>query len=72
MTGWNCFRCGHEVVWSSDFMKSECGYAEDYDDPNDGLVSYFTCPYCGTRYELVEPDEEEKSDYPYYKESDKK
>ena len=49
-----CFYCGHEVIWNSDFNADECGY--DDEDYKDRIVTFYTCPFCGTEYEVVQPD----------------
>ena len=62
-----CPRCGNHIVWSGDFMRSEvwCDtevldengkpvHDEWGCDPDDSLVSYVTCPYCGASVEIVE------------------
>ena len=63
-----CPKCGHHIVWGSDFMRSEVwGDTETLDeegnpivdeygmDVDDSLVSYVSCPYCGAYIEIVEP-----------------
>ena len=62
-----CPECGHHIVWSGDFMRSEVwGDTEKLDengkpivdeyglDVDDALVSYVSCPYCGAYIEIVE------------------
>ena len=62
-----CPECGHHIIWSGDFMRSEVwGDTETFDeegnkkvdewglDPDDALVSYVSCPYCGAYIEIVE------------------
>ena len=62
-----CFQCGHELVWQSDYMKSEVGYIDSNNEEDDGVVSCYDCPNCGTHYEVIEPDKEEKDELDYYK-----
>ena len=62
-----CPVCGHHIIWSGDFMRSEVwGDTETFDengekivdewgcDVDDSLVSYVSCPFCGSYIEIVE------------------
>ena len=51
----NCWFCGCEMIWGSDFM------FEDYGMEGDGIVSSLSCPNCGATaefYEGIENDED--------------
>ena len=41
-----CFECGSELHWQSDFD------FEDYGREGEGIVSNWVCPKCGTEYEV--------------------
>ena len=44
-----CFFCNTEVIWQSDFDAEELGREEE------GIVSFYTCPECGSEYEVFQP-----------------
>ena len=51
-----CPLCGHYVVWSGDFMRSEV--LGDCDDEHDSLAAEVVCPNCGAEITIVDPMEE--------------
>ena len=68
----HCPKCGNHVVWSGDFMRSEvwCDTEvldengkpihDEYGcDPDDALVTYVMCPYCGASIEIVDAKQSE-------------
>lgn len=65
-----CFRCGANLIWSSDFMRSEVW--GDVDENNweedDSLATYCTCPHCGAMIEIVDVKYKDEMKYPYYQE----
>lgn len=76
-----CPECGHHIIWSGDFMRSEVwGDTETLDekgnpivdeygcDVDDSLVAYVSCPYCGAYIEIVDakPSELEKIAHQLY------
>ena len=44
-----CFNCGREMIWQSDFD------FEDYGMDGAGIVSVYHCPHCGTDIECFVP-----------------
>lgn len=69
-----CPECGHHIIWSGDFMRSEVwGDVDGETDEwgcfkDDSLAPNVTCPYCGTSIEVVYPKPSEEKDYPAYNE----
>lgn len=54
-----CIRCNHELeLLSSD--------DEMYDLVEEGEAKCYVCPYCGARYDVGIPDDDEKERYHYY------
>lgn len=51
-----CFQCGHELIWDSDYMQSDIGMVAE--DEDDAIVQCYTCPECGTSYEVYYPKDE--------------
>lgn len=43
-----CFNCGSELIWQSDWMESELeGYEpNEVDEDDDRVVNYLWCPNC--------------------------
>lgn len=58
-----CFRCGHEVIWDSTEMA--CNVYDDTYRPTDfAEINFYHCPHCGVSYEVCDPPEDERKDYP--------
>jgi transcription elongation factor Elf1 len=47
-----CWFCGGELVWQSDFCKTDYGYEEE------GIVAELECSNCGAYATFVTKDEE--------------
>lgn len=52
----NCWFCGEEMIWGSDFS------FEDYCLEGEGIVASFSCPRCGAAAEFYSRIEEEEND----------
>ena len=58
--GGKCPICGHYVVWSADYMRSEIlGECDMDDDDDDSIVGCCTCPHCGSSIEIIYPSQSE-------------
>lgn len=55
-----CIRCDHELE-----LLTGDEYDEIYDEEG---VKYYVCPYCGARYDISIPDDDEKENYHLYNE----
>lgn len=45
-----CPKCGHEMIWQSDYMLSDL-----YEDcKTDGVVAVYDCPNCEHQEEYIE------------------
>ena len=66
-----CWRCDHELICSGNFMASECGFSDSEED-KDAIVTDYSCPHCGTYYQVVDTPESEKEYYKYWNEYWKK
>ena len=62
-----CYVCGSPLTWNSDFMKSEI-YGEELNDDDDAIVRNLSCGHCGASYEVCETSENDKKNYPFWKE----
>ena len=64
----HCTNCGHEVSMSSNFMLSD--YDDTITDENDDKMNFVLnqCPYCGMYETRWDVSENEKKNYPYWKE----
>ena len=40
---------------------------EELSEDDDAMVTYAHCPYCGAKYELTDVSENEKKNYPYWR-----
>jgi len=60
-----CWRCGHELICSSNFMLSDWGY-DSLDEDDDALITEYSCPNCGAQYSVIDTPENEKKNYPYW------
>lgn len=49
----NCWFCGAEMIWGSDFDFSDFGYE------GDGIVAVLSCPCCGATAEFMSGSDEE-------------
>lgn len=58
----SCPRCHGELIWMSDFMRSEVEGDEEVELDDDALVSYFQCKDCKTMVEVVDPWPDEEGD----------
>jgi len=56
-----CHRCGHELEVVDKYEMNEDG---------GGIYYRFCCPNCGAIYEVDEPDDEEKTNYDFWKDPD--
>lgn len=55
-----CVRCFHDL---------EVEEVIDFDDEIGNVTNLF-CPYCGARYEVTEPKEEDKKNYDFYRDGE--
>lgn|GEM_PF-4758806 len=55
----SCLKCGGELVWDRAEMAADV-YA-DYEGDEVAIVDFYHCLRCGCSYELVDPNEEERS-----------
>lgn len=55
-----CHRCGHQL---------EVKDVQNFDEER-GQYTFLHCPHCGADYEIDEPLDEEKKDYPFWKDED--
>lgn len=53
--GWSCFYCGHDLIWSNDFMCDEVNFCTC----EKGIVSYWSCSECNTEYQITKDCEGE-------------
>ena len=55
-----CPRCFGELIWQSDFMRSEVEGVDDIESDDDSLVTYYQCKDCHSMVEVVDawPNEE--------------
>lgn len=67
-----CIHCGGNLVWGSDFMRSDFN-ADLADTDKDSLVRTLTCGHCGCGVEVTEPSEFEikNSTYKYWQDNKK-
>lgn len=49
-----CPRCHGELIWSSDFMRSEIEGDDNIELDDDSLVTYYTCKDCNCMVEVVD------------------
>ena len=55
---YQCFYCGAQCIWESDFSGEEFGYDDIEQDggtiipPDEQIVSLWHCPNCGAEYEI--------------------
>ena len=49
-----CPRCNGELIWQSDFMRSEIEGNDDVELDDDSLVTYFQCKDCHCMIEVVD------------------
>ena len=54
---YRCFACGGELIWSSDFMKSEI---DGCDESDDTVVNVLHCKDCGATVEVYHNNEKEE------------
>ena len=66
----HCTNCGHHVSMSNNFMLSD--YDDSITDDNDDKMNFVLnqCPYCGMMEVRWDTAENEKKDYPYWKEEE--
>lgn len=67
MLGYNCFRCGHELILLGNHMLSEAEGDDTMNADDDAMITTAQCPYCGAFYEVMETPESEKENYAYFK-----
>lgn len=61
-----CFECGGTLIWGGDFMRSDLD--EDLPEEDDAIFRNLGCSECGISYNVYEPTENEKKNYPFWKE----
>lgn len=49
----NCWFCGHEMIWNSDFSYEDYGYE------GEGTIAVLNCPNCNATAEFSVRDDEE-------------
>lgn len=59
-----CWRCGHELICSGNFMISD--YGDDLNEDDDAIITNYFCSNCGASYEVTDTPENEKKHYPYW------
>lgn len=71
-----CLNCGHEIIWGSDFMRSEIeGWDYDEDDQpkdekltedDDTVINFCHCPNCNAEIEFwhLSPNEAREHTFP--------
>lgn len=59
-----CMRCHHELIISGNAMLSDLELADSQED--DAIITYMSCPFCGTQYEITDTPESERQKYPYW------
>jgi len=58
----DCFNCGHQLIWQSDFMLSELD-GIDYDEDDDRVVNILYCPNCHSDVWVMHPSENMTKEY---------
>lgn len=43
-----CEKCSNKLIWGNDFDAEDCGYEFE------GIVSFYSCSYCDTLYEIID------------------
>ena len=61
-----CWRCGKELICSGNFMLRDWE-GENMDENDDAMITDYTCPYCGASYSVTDTPNNEKKNYPYFK-----
>lgn len=57
-----CPRCHGQLIWMSDFMRSETEGNDNVEIDDDSLVTYYQCKDCNTMVEVVDPWPNEAGD----------
>lgn len=61
-----CLFCKTELIWDSDFDGHEVD-EDSYEDGDGAIVSFYTCPCCGRKYQISDPTKEEmENEYKEY------
>lgn len=58
---YKCWHCGCTCAWVGDFMESEVS-GEEIPEEYDRVVSYYTCPECGSDYEFRQGERYEEEE----------
>ena len=62
-----CWRCGSDLICMANFMLSEIEGDDTLSDDDDAMTTDYSCPFCGARYTVIDTPENEKKNYPYFK-----
>lgn len=54
-----CLFCSTELIWDSDFDAKEVD-EDEYEGDDSAIVSFYTCPKCGRKYQISDPTKEER------------
>lgn len=61
-----CWRCGHDLICSGNFMISDMEI-DSLDENDDAIITDYLCPNCGAQYTVTDTPENDKQYYPYWK-----